>query len=138
MAHRRERASFVPLEDQPRKAMTTEPTQNELRILIKSMLVAKAALENDRKFVQQHGSEDDANLNHDALYHVEHCLTALSPSPPKSLRHRGPAKPEDSSENPNHSFYRKLICPKCKWRTLRKEEKPFGKCNKCGADMAHQ
>jgi hypothetical protein len=36
--------------------------------------VAKAALENERRFVQQHGSEDDANLNHDALFHVEHCL----------------------------------------------------------------
>lgn len=48
------------------------------RVLTKSLLVAKAGLENASKFIQLHGSEDDAGLNHDALYHVEHCLASLA------------------------------------------------------------
>lgn len=46
-------------------------------------MVAKAALENDRRFVQKHGSEEDASLNHDALYHIEAVLKGfqLPPEP---------------------------------------------------------
>ncbi len=46
----------------------------DLNILLKSLTTAKAALENERKFVQQQGSEDDTNLNHDAIFHINHCL----------------------------------------------------------------
>lgn len=47
------------------------------KVLIKSLLVAKAALGNDKKFVERRGSSDDVNLNFDALYHVDHCLKKL-------------------------------------------------------------
>lgn len=44
------------------------------KIIHKSLLVAKASLENDRRFVQAGGSDDDAALNHDALFHIEAAL----------------------------------------------------------------
>lgn len=52
------------------------------KALIKCLVVAKAALENDYRFAQKHGSPDDATLNSDALYHVESCLAELMPCCP--------------------------------------------------------
>lgn len=49
---------------------------------IKCLLAAKAALENERRWAQGMGSEDDASMNHDALYHVERCLAELMPCCP--------------------------------------------------------
>lgn len=46
--------------------------------------------------------------------------------------HLPPQKP-----NPHHSFYNQIVCRKCGWRTMRKEEKPFGFCKKCGNAMEH-
>ena len=48
---------------------------NNNRIVAKALHVAQSALENERRFVQLHGSEDDASLNHDALFHVAKCLS---------------------------------------------------------------
>lgn len=63
-------------------APSLEQLARHPKAFIKCLMVAKAALENDRKFVQKNGSEDDANLNHDGLCHIEYCLAAA----PEALR----------------------------------------------------
>lgn len=68
-------ASQIPPASSNRTAPASDPLERcENKVIWKTLLTAKAALENDRKFVQGNGSEDDANLNHDAIYHVAYCL----------------------------------------------------------------
>lgn len=63
----------------PEDVRPDEPEKPRMddKLILKCLYVAKAALENERRFTQKLGSEDDSNLNHDAIFHIDRAISLL-------------------------------------------------------------
>jgi 6-pyruvoyltetrahydropterin/6-carboxytetrahydropterin synthase len=80
----------------PKTTHAQIPNQMNSKLLLKSLLTAKAALENDKKFVQGNGSEDDANLNHDGIFHLQRCIAEVQSSENSEPQIQGINKPSST------------------------------------------